>query len=197
MSEGTFLIAITGAMGAGKSAFSKVLKSLGIAVLDCDEIAKSVLFNDKLAQSEIRELLGSDCFDENSIPIPSKIAQKVFNDDKLLSEYEKIIHPKARILWESMAQKFRVCAIEVPLLFEKNLDKNFDLTVCVFVSESLRKARLVERGMSLGEIARRDFYQMGQPEKISKCDVAIFNEGSLDFLKMQAEILLKNLKITL
>lgn len=186
-------MAVTGAMGSGKSSFCEILSGMGVKVLDCDKIAKSVLFEDAEAKGLVRALLGEDCFGADFTPDTAKIARKVFANAGLLKKYEEIIHPRAEKIWRALAQKEALCAVEVPLLFEKNLQGGFDASVCVFVPETLRRERLFSRGMSSAEIARRDAFQLPQAEKVALSDIAVFNGGSFDFLKAQTEILIKRI----
>lgn len=80
--------------------------------------------------------------------------------------------------------------IEVPLLYEKNLEKNFDLCLDVFCSKSLRRARLAARGMNPAEIFARDAFQLSPEKKASLADVVLFNESSKSFLEVQAALVL-------
>lgn len=83
--------------------------------------------------------------------------------------------------------------VEVPLLFEKKLEKKFDFCITVFCSEPLRKFRLSNRGMSDEQIARRDAFQMPPEQKSKLADIVLFNESDTAFLKRQAELVLSRL----
>ncbi|MBR4597756.1 MAG: dephospho-CoA kinase [Opitutales bacterium] len=186
------LIALTGSIGAGKSAAGRIFAELGMRVLDADKLAKKVLFEDLQAQAQIREALGDCCF-EGGQPDAKKIADAVFADEKKLAALEKIIHPRVEKLWRQGSAGAEVCVVEIPLLFEKNLEKNFDICLTVFCSEGVRVQRLLQRGMSLVEIERRTGAQMPQSEKVARSQTAFFNDGSVDFLREQIELFLARL----
>ena len=82
----------------------------------------------------------------------------------------------------------------MPLLFEKGLEKNFDICITVFCSETARRERLLKRGMSEHDIDARDAYQLPLSQKVRLATVALFNEGDFDFLYKQAALTLNNLK---
>ncbi len=71
-------IALTGAMGSGKSAAVKAFAELGAEVIDLDKICKELLQKDFQVRSSVRALLGDEAFDENGAPHYKNIAQKSF-----------------------------------------------------------------------------------------------------------------------
>lgn len=185
------LIALTGSIGAGKSAAGRAFEECGARVLDADKLSKRVLFEDGVAVKEVYELFKESGF-TNGMPDAGKIAGIVFSDAEKLAALERVIHPRVEKLWKE-ACKGGICVVEVPLLFEKNLEKGFDFCVTVFCSEDLRRRRLLERGLSEHEICRRDSFQMSQTDKIARSHAAFFNDGDASFLKDQAELFLARL----
>ena len=165
------LIALTGSIGAGKSALGKAFEECGACVLDADKLSKRVLFEDESAVKEVYALFKEDGFTDGK-PDAKKIASIVFCDARKLALLENIIHPRVEKLWKD-ACKSGVCVVEVPLLFEKNLEKEFDFCITVFCSE--------------------DSFQMPQSDKVARSHAAFFNDGDASFLKAQAELFLARL----
>ncbi|MBR7105532.1 MAG: dephospho-CoA kinase [Opitutales bacterium] len=186
-------IALTGAMGCGKSATRQAFEMAGTKVLDADKLAHFVLENDSTVIKSVKALLGDDTY-ENGKPNRQKIAQAVFSDSKKLQALEEIIHPAIEKIWTSAMQDNQIVVVEIPLLFEKKLEKHFDICVSVFCSEALRVKRLIQRGMNLQEILKRDAFQLSATEKAKRADIVLFNEGSLDFLNKQVAFVLSRLK---
>ncbi|MBR6389425.1 MAG: dephospho-CoA kinase [Opitutales bacterium] len=186
------LIALTGSIGAGKSMAAKAFAACGARVFDADALSKKVLFEDAEAKAQVRNLLGDCCFDGDA-PNAKKIAEIVFADAEKLAALEKIIHPKVGKLWRRACAGGGVCVVEIPLLFEKNLEKEFDFCVSVFCSEKVRRERLLQRGLSDSEIDGRSKFQMPQAEKVARSHSAFFNDGSADFLKAQVQVFLSRL----
>ena len=73
------------------------------------------------------------------------------------------------------------------------LESKFDLCICVYCSDELRRNRLSQRGMTAEEISARDAFQMQPKQKAMLADIVLFNESSTEFLKMQAARILSRL----
>lgn len=186
-------IALTGAMGCGKSATRQAFELVGAKVLDADKLAHFVLENDPVVIESVKKLLGDKTY-ENGKPNRQKIAQAVFSDSQKLQSLEEIIHPAIEKIWTSAMDDNQVVVVEIPLLFEKKLEKHFDICVSVYCSEALRYERLVQRGMTPQEIIKRDAFQLSATEKAKRADIVLFNEGTLDFLNKQVAFVLSRLK---
>lgn len=185
-------VALTGGMGCGKSAAAAAFESFGIRTADADKLAHAALLSDEVRAS-VSALLGGEAYDGGA-PRRDVIAKKVFADSALLEKFEQIVHPQVEKMWRELAQKEDILVVEVPLLFEKKLESAFDLCVSVLCSERLRRRRLEQRGMSAEQIAARDAFQMPPMRKAILADVVLFNETSLDFLKMQVGRVVSRLK---
>jgi dephospho-CoA kinase len=75
--------------------------------------------------------------------------------------------------------------VEIPLLFEKDLEKEFDFTVCVASDPGVQAERLAQRGLPPQEAAQRIARQLPLAQKIERADFVLTNNGSLDFLRDQ------------
>jgi dephospho-CoA kinase len=84
---------------------------------------------------------------------------------------------------------------DVPLLFEAHLEKRFDSIVFIQVDKAVQIERLKKRNpeMSEDDILNRINSQMSQEEKISKSDIIISNNSSLQEFKAEILILIKKL----
>lgn len=187
-------IALTGAMGCGKSATRNAFELAGAKVLDTDKLAHQVLENNQSVIKAVKALLGDDVYLDNGKPDRTKIATIVFSDSKKLQALEEIIHPAIEKIWDNEDSENNIVVVEVPLLYEKKLEKHFDICVSVLCSEALRIKRLIQRGMNLSEISKRDAFQFSATEKAKLADIVLFNEGNLDFLNKQVAFVLSRLK---
>ncbi len=178
-------------MGSGKSATSKAFESLGICVVDTDKLAHRALDENDDVKKAVRNIFG-DVY-KNGKADRKLIAKIAFADKSKLAQLEEILHPVVEKMWREQAQTQDVLIVEVPLLFEKRLENKFDFCLTVYCSEQLRRKRLESRGMSLEEILARDAYQMPPQKKAELADIVLFNESSMEFLKMQAARILSRL----
>jgi dephospho-CoA kinase len=116
----------------------------------------------------------------------------VFTEKAELSWLEDLLHPKVRQSWKLAIQQFpaRNWLVEIPLLFEKRLETEFDLIVCVTSAPEIVERRMVHRGYTQEEIEQRRNAQMPIEEKTRRADCVISNAGSLEFLKLQTKRLI-------
>ncbi|MEM8868137.1 MAG: dephospho-CoA kinase, partial [Verrucomicrobiota bacterium] len=83
--------------------------------------------------------------------------------------------------------------VEIPLLFEKSLESQFDCVVCVHSPEWIVDQRMSERGYSAEDVQQRRRRQMPTSEKIDRSDYALTNAGTLEFLEKQTKRLSQQL----
>jgi dephospho-CoA kinase len=79
--------------------------------------------------------------------------------------------------------------VEIPLLFEKNLEKFFDISVCVTTDEETQLTRLAQRGFERKEALLRMARQLPAKEKELRADFVILNNGNTDFTRKQVSLL--------
>ena len=143
-------IAITGNIGTGKTTVSQIIKSLGYNVFESDEAVKRI-FEKKDIIQRIKKSFGtleSELFDDTGNIDKSELGNLVFSNKDKLKKLEKIVHPE---IWK-MQKKFaydnsenRVVFFDIPLLFEKGLQKNYDYIFYTYVSYKIQKKRVLER----------------------------------------------------
>ena len=65
--------------------------------------------------------------------------------------------------------------------------------MCVACSEETRRSRLLEKGLTDGEISRRIASQMPLSEKVKRSDIVLWNDGEPEFLRAQVAALVGRL----
>ena len=143
-------IAITGNIGTGKTTVSQIIKLLGYNVFESDEAVKRI-FEKKDIIQKIKKLFGTlktELFDDTGNIDRSELGNLVFSNKEKLEKLEKIVHPE---IWK-MQKKFvfdnsenRVVFFDIPLLFEKGLQKKYDYIFYTYVSYKIQKKRVLER----------------------------------------------------
>lgn len=181
------LIGVTGNIGSGKSSFCAYLEELGLKIWYADIIAKEVL-----GQADILEALilrWGKGVASNGVPVPERIAERVFANPEELAFLNSLVHPgtlkRMQFLVETGTSP--VLVFEVPLLFEAGLEDCFDYLVLISATPQLRSTRLQKRDRESAEqIQRRLASQLPDAEKASRSDLVINNEGSLSDLRKHA-----------
>ena len=84
-------------------------------------------------------------------------------------------------------------AVEIPLLFENNLNDHFTKTICVHASPSIQNVRLKKRGLSEDEIKLRLESQLPLSMKSNLADFVISCDGESHFLDLQINKLLSQI----
>ena len=144
-------IAITGKIGTGKSVLLNQFKILGYKTYSSDQMVKDLYKKDKHIINEIRKLSSSLVF--NRKVRFDKLSNKAFKEPNFLLKLEKIIHPRlhhirSRIIKTNQINRNRnrnIIVFEVPLLFEKKLQNNFDLVILSKCQKYLQIKRVLKR----------------------------------------------------
>ena len=180
-------IGLSGVMGAGKSSVTKILKELGIYVLDCDEINAKLLLPGEEGYRQVMRAF--DKISDAQGKIDDRLRSAVvFHDEQKRKKLEAIMHPliKKEIEKQLAAYDGAVAVVEVPLLFEIHWEAYFDEIWCVCCPRELLLQRLqTGRNISREEALKRLRHQMPQEEKCKRSDVVLVNDGSREALKAQ------------
>jgi len=160
--------------------------------LDADEIVHDLLQNDVETIHAVSKAFGSELVSKSGGVDRSRLGSIVFEDEAKLKVLESILHPRVRESWEGavMGDPDAKWVVEIPLLFEKNLENRVDFTVCVFSDLSTQVERLEQKGMGRAQALARINRQMPVSQKAEKADFVLLNEGSLEFLEDQINTLL-------
>lgn len=184
------IIGLTGGIGSGKTTVAKYIEDCGFPVYYSDDRAKTIVNDHETLKNKIKELLGSDSYDENGIYNRKYVAEKVFNDDELLKQLNEIIHPAVRLDFEEWvaAQTKYLVFKETALLFELKLNQQCYKSLLVTAEDNIRLKRVMDRdSKTYREVETIMNNQMPEKDKIKLADFVIYNNTNLDDLKEQTE----------
>lgn len=182
-------IAITGGIGSGKSTVAKIYKDLGYKVCSCDEIYKELLLDENFVNVVCSAMQIPPISHENGIISIDKdlISQKVFNDIEAKKLLESITHPAIMKRANEICNNSDVCFVEVPLLFENGMEKDFDEVIVVLRAEEDRISAVVERdGLDRQKILNRIKNQINYENFSFIGHTVIYNDGDIAELKRKA-----------
>ena len=186
-------IGLTGGIAAGKSEALAAFERLGAATISSDAVVHELLDGEPL-QKRLVERWGEEVVPDGQVD-RTRIGEIVFADPNELSWLEAQIHPLVgeRIgAWlASLPAGTNIAVVEVPLLFELEMQGVFDTTVAVIASEPTRRARAEARGDAL--VDERDARQLTQEEKAARADHVVENDGSVGDLERELSALLDKL----
>jgi dephospho-CoA kinase len=174
-------VAITGPIGAGKSAALAAFARHGAATISSDEIVHRLLRSDPDVRRELVERFGSDVIGRDGAD-RAKIAQIVFADQDQLAWLEELLHPlvvRENLAWRDDVARSpdppALTVTEVPLLYETGAEKRFDAVVVITAPKELRAARRV-----LAD--KREQRLLPDAEKVALADYVYVNDGTLEEL---------------
>ncbi len=186
-------IALSGGIGCGKSSALEIFKAKNFPTFSADEAAHEIL-STKEAEDFVKKNFGNDALENGKIS-RKKLAEIVFGNYKARQTLEDFLHPKIQNSWQKFCaeneKNGRVPVVEIPLLFEKKFDKEFDISICVSASKKTRLKRLKIRGVPADEALKRISAQLPLEDKIARANFLLTNDGSLDFLSAQIERLIE------
>ena len=181
-------IGLTGAIGSGKTEALRALARLGAATLSTDEAAHEAL-GDAGVVAKLVERWGEEVARDGTVD-RKRVAEIVFADRDELRWLESITHPKVAervVEWQAgLGEGIKVAVVEVPLLFEANMQAFFD-GVLVIVAGERRAAWLEARGD--GAVEGRTGRQFTEAEKAERATWVVENDGSLEDLEAKLSAL--------
>lgn len=168
---------LTGSIASGKSTILNIFKNLGYEVIELDKIGHSLLFNEDI-KKEILEKIDFKILNEKNEIDRKKLGKIVFSDKNKLEILNKIMHKNILEIMENKINYSKEnnidLIVEVPLLFELNLQNKFDKIILAYVDEKIQLNRIMKRDNKTEKEAKNVINsQMPQKEKIKKSDIII------------------------
>ena len=188
------IVGLTGGIGTGKSTVSRKLRERGYHVIDLDVIDELVRnFGNEILENQ-NNTSGKKSISRN------KLRQTVFKEEKKVSVLNSIMHPpivkEMRRQIEELRKSYKTVFVEVQLLFEAKLEKEFDIIVLVYADKKTQLERVLKRdGRSKGEVRQIINAQMDMTEKRRLSNYIIENNGNSEMLDLEIEKFIKKLGI--
>lgn len=194
------LVGLTGGIGTGKSTFAAALRDLGAPVVDADRLAREAVRPGSPALAHIAAEFGAQAIGPGGELDRKRMAGVVFADAGARARLEAIVHPEVRRLLAEETGRLAAAGhdlafYDVPLLYERGLEREVDLVVVVWAPVAAQRARLVARdGFSPAEVEARLAAQMPVDEKARRADAVVANDGDPAALRAKAATLLGDLR---
>ena len=191
----TRVLGLTGGVGMGKSTAARLLKKVGLPVVDSDDLAREAVHPGTEGLAEIADEFGEGFLKADGSLDRDKMASKVFQDEAARKRLEAIIHPRVRTVWEKQIDQWReqkrpVGVVVIPLLFEVDLQDSFDAVLCGACAATTQRARLRVRNWDDAQITARIAAQMDIAQKMDLADHVLWNEGAPELLMDQMKEIL-------
>lgn len=189
------VIGLTGGIASGKSTVSELLTTFGFKVVDADTAAREAVAKGTPGIEKVREVFGDEAIDENGEMDRKYMGDLVFNYPGERIKLNEIVHPIVREIMEEKKQQFlkegHNVIMDIPLLYENELQDTVDEVWLVYTSESIQIDRLMERNdLTQEEAKARVYSQISIDKKSRMADHVIDNLGDKLELKQNLERLL-------
>ncbi len=195
------IVGLTGGIGSGKSTVTRMFKDEGAYVIDFDHLACLVVEPDKPAWRDIIDYFGPGVLSSDRTLNRSALAEIVFSDEKSRKALEGLTHPRIFEEGDALINAIKredpssVVIMDIPLLFEFDLNKRFDKIILVYVTIAIQIERVVKRdGLSPEEVEKRLNAQIPIEEKKALSDYIIGNEGSINETRDQVRKVVHELR---
>ena len=193
-----FIIGLTGGIGSGKSAAAKILKELGLKVIDLDQITHELMRPGELGYIEIKKQFGEKYIDTKGAIDRKLLREEIFSSFDLKKRIESILHP---IIFEECNKQLNILKHEkyivlvIPLLFEtKNYISLIDESLLIDCDLETQIERVIKRDSISKTLANRIIKnQMNREKKQLLADKVILNDGNINHLKTQLDSYYKKL----
>ena len=178
-------VALTGGIATGKSHVRVCFERLGVPTIDSDRLARDAVAPGSPGLAAVIERFGRGVLDANAALDRHKLAAIVFADEQARKVLESIIHPEVRratdAWFTSLDPAQHPYAIaDIPLLFEVNRDRDFDVVIVVAAEPETQVRRVMQRdSLSEPEARQRLAAQLPIDEKVRRADFVIRTDGSI------------------
>jgi len=183
------VLGLTGGIACGKSNISQTLRELGAVIVDGDMLSRELTVPGGAALTDIRAAFGDGVFHPDGTLNRRALGSIVFANDKARDTLDGIMQPLLltlilRDIEDARQTSTPVCVLDMPLLYEKDIDRLCDRIWCAYVPREVQLTRLMERdGFTREEAEARLRSQLPAEEKAARADVVIDTSGPMDYTK--------------
>ncbi len=188
------VVGLTGGIGSGKTAASEHFKSLGITIVDADEVSRQVVEPGTPALSQIAEHFGERVLDDDQSLDRRALRDIIFNQPDEKKWLEQLLHPLIGMetFRQLQASQSAYTIFVSPLLIEIGQDKMTQRILVVDAPESEQVSRTIKRDDTNAESVKSIMQsQASRALRLEKADDVLLNDGSLESLKEKVEALHK------
>ena len=180
------VVGLTGGIGSGKSAVTKIFEGLGVKVVDADVASRQPVMKGEPALKKIAEKFGANILTSEGELDRRKLREIIFNDNSAKDWLENLLHPLIhQILIDDLTSASSSYAILVsPLLFETNQKDLCSKTIVVDTSEDRQIDRTSKRdNVEPSQVKLIIDSQIDRESRNELADIIILNDGSLQELE--------------
>jgi dephospho-CoA kinase len=172
------VVGLTGSIGMGKSTAAAMLRRMGVALFDADEVVHRLLAPGGAAVAAVEAAFPGTRGGAGGID-RKRLGARVFGDPQALARLERILHPmvadaEKRFLARARARGEPLVVLDIPLLYESRGATRCDFVVVVSAPAMVQRQRVMRRpGMTEARFAAILKQQMPDAEKRRRADFVV------------------------
>lgn len=177
----TYIVALTGGIGSGKSTVANAFARLGVVVIDADIIARQVVEPMTPALAAIRERYGAEILLSDGSLNRAALRRRIFSHPDEKRWLNALLHPLIRAETQRQFAQARSPYLlwVIPLLVENRLQQSADRILVIDVDRETQLARTVARdGVSRQQAENILAAQVTREQRLAWADDIIDNSGS-------------------
>ena len=184
-------VGLTGNVAAGKSTVAALFRGWGATLIDADALVHEQQAAGSPVLAAIAARFGAAVLRADGALDRAALRARVLADPTELTALNALMHPAVAARRRELVQAARrrgdrIVVSDIPLLFEADDPTGFDAIVLVDAPETVRRARLAERGLPAGEAERLMAAQQPAADKRARSDYVIDNSGDVTALEHSA-----------
>lgn len=185
MKPKSFVVGLTGGIGSGKSSALEAFEKAGASTISLDQIAHEQAKPGREGYGAIVRAFGKNIILASGLIDRRALGEKVFKSPAALKKLERATHPIILREMERLVASMKgVVVVDVPLLFEKKLQKHFDATVLISCDPAAQLRRVTKRDrFTPMEARRRIKAQLPLAAKRKLADHTIDNDKDIAALR--------------
>jgi len=176
----SYLVALTGGIGSGKSTVANAFSRLGVTVIDADMIARQVVEPGTPALSAIAAHFGNTLLHPDGSLNRARLRELIFADPTEKAWLNGLLHP---LIQQETQHQIRQATTPyvlwvVPLLIENGLQARADRVLVIDVDRETQLARTTARdGVSRQQAENILAAQVTREQRLACADDVIDNSG--------------------
>jgi dephospho-CoA kinase len=181
-----YSVGLTGNIASGKSTVAELFSSLGIKIINADQVSRELTVRNSIAYKEIINRFGTELTLENGELNRRQLRDTVFANPEERAWLERLLHPLIRQRLEQQIQLCTTpyCVVEIPLLIDKKNYPYLNRILLVTAPLDIQIKRVMARDQCTEEQALAIIsVQPDIDERLKYADDVIVNDSELNELK--------------
>jgi len=176
----SYIVALTGGIGSGKSTVANAFARLGVTLVDADVIARQVVEPATPALKALAEKFGRQILQPDGALNRSRLREIIFSDSAAKAWVNQLLHPAIQAETQRLIKDATTPYVlwVVPLLIENGLQTRANRVLVVDVNQDVQLARTISRdGVSRQQAENIIAAQVPRQQRLDCADDIIDNNG--------------------